>query len=241
MSNVMLIARRELAGYVRTPSGYLIAAAVLLIDGLFFNAFAMGTGAKLSSQVLQDFFYFSSGTTMIAAILLSMRLLAEEKQSGTMVLLYTSPVREWQIVSGKFISALIFLCGITLLTLYMPALIFVNGKVSIGHIAAGYLGLFLLGGAALSIGVLGSALGRNQLTAGVISAAILVTLLLCWLLAARSDPPFKAVLSHLAIWQQHFQPFMRGFFQLSSVVFLVSVMYAALFAATRVLQSQRWG
>ena len=104
MSHILLIARRELAGYLRSPAGYLIAAALLLIDGLMFNSYAVGTGAKLSARVLQDFFYVTSGTTMIAAVLLSMRLLAEERQSGTLALLFTSPVREHEIIIGKFIT-----------------------------------------------------------------------------------------------------------------------------------------
>jgi ABC-2 type transport system permease protein len=134
--NVAIIVRRELAGYFRTPSGYLIAAATLLVQGLMFNTLALGGGAKLSAQVLQDFLRYSSGTTTVCAVLLSMRLFAEERQSGTIVLLYTSPVREVQIVLGKFLSAFIVLTAITLLSLYLPAMIFVHGKVSVGHIAA---------------------------------------------------------------------------------------------------------
>ncbi len=240
MSHILLIARRELAGYLRSPGGYIIAAALLLIDGLMFNSYAVGTGAKLSVRVLQDFFYITSGTTMIAAVLLSMRLLAEERQSGTLALLFTSPVREHEIIIGKFISALVFLLAITLLTIYLPALIMIRGKVSWGHIGAGYLGLGLLGGATLSIGVLGSSLARNQLVAGVLSATFVVALLLCWLLARVADAPIKGVLSYLAMFDQHFRPFQRGMLRLSDVVFFLSVIYFSLLASTRVLQSQRW-
>lgn len=241
MKNIVLIARRELAAYLRTPGGYIIAAAALLIDGLLFNALAIGSSAKLSSQVLQDFFYFASGTTMISAVLLSMRLMAEEKQSGTVVLLYTSPVRESEIVVGKFVSAFVFLAAMTLLTLYMPALIFVNGKVSWGHIASGYVGLLLLGGTVLAIGVLGSSLARSQLVAGVVTTLIVVTLLLCWLIARVADPPLTTVISYLSLFDRHYRPLQRGLLQLSDVVFYLSVTYFALLSATRVLQSQRWG
>ncbi|HMI93989.1 MAG TPA: ABC transporter permease, partial [Polyangiales bacterium] len=117
MRNIGIIARRELAAYLRTPSGYLIAAATLVVQGFLFNVRALGTGAKLSSQVLQDFLRDSSGTVTVAAVLLAMRLFAEERQSGTLVLLYTSPVREAQIVIGKFVSAFIVLSIITLLSL----------------------------------------------------------------------------------------------------------------------------
>jgi len=98
--------------------------------------------------VLSDFFYFSSGTTMIAAVFLSMRLIAEERQNGTLVLLTSSAVHDRAIILGKFFSAFAFLAMVTLATAFMPALIMVNGKLSIGQVAAGYLGLLLLGGAA---------------------------------------------------------------------------------------------
>lgn len=235
-----LIARRELSTWLRTPAGWIIAAAVLLIDGLLFNAFAVGSAAKLSTQVLQDFFYFTAGTTMIAGVLLSMRLLAEERQAGTLPLLLSAPVSEGQIITGKFLSAFTVLSALTLATAYMPALIFLNGKVSVGHIAGGYLGLLLLGGTTLAIGTLGSALGRTQLVAGVLSAAMVVALLLCWILARVTDAPLKDVLKHMAMFDAHFRPFQRGLLRLSDVVFFVTVGWLALRGATGALRQERW-
>lgn len=240
MRNVGIIVRRELAGYFRTPSGYLIAAATLLVQGLMFNTRALGGGEKLSAQVLQDFLRDSSGSTTVAAVLLSMRLFAEERQAGTIVLLYTSPVREVQIVVGKFLSAFVVLSVITLLSLYLPALIFVHGKVSIGHIAGGYAGLLCVGAATLSLGVLGSALARTQLVAGVIAAVLIFVLFLTWQMSRVVDPPLGTVISHLSLYEKHFFPFMRGLIQLSDLVYYAGVVYLALLAATRVVQHQRW-
>jgi ABC-2 type transport system permease protein len=239
MTNVGIIARRELASYFRTPSGYLIAAATLLVQGLLFNTRALG-GAKLSSQVLQDFLRDSSGTTTVAAVLLAMRLFAEERQSGTLVLLYTSPVREVEIVLGKFLSALVVLAIITLLSVYLPALIFVNGKVSLGHIAGGYFGLVCVGAAALALGVLGSAMARNQLMAGVLATVFIFILFLAWALSRVVDPPLGTLIAHFSLYEMHFFPFMRGLVQLSDIVYYASVVYLALLSATRVVQSQRW-
>jgi ABC-2 type transport system permease protein len=81
MRNVWLIVRRELAAYVCTPSGYVIAASILLINGLLFNARAVGDSPRLSSDVLQQFLIDAGGTTMLAAVLFSMRLLAEERSA----------------------------------------------------------------------------------------------------------------------------------------------------------------
>ncbi len=240
MRNVAIIVRRELAGYFRTPSGYLIAAATLLVQGLMFNTLALGGGAKLSAQVLHDFLRYSSGTTTVCAVLLAMRLFAEERQSGTIVLLYTSPVREVQIVLGKFLSAFIVLTAITLVSLYLPAMIFVHGKVSLGHIAGGYIGLLCVGAATLSLGVLGSALARNQLVAGVIAALLIFVLFLSWSLSRVVDPPLGTVIAHFSLYEKHFFPFMRGLIQLSDLVYYASVVYLALLTATRVVERQRW-
>src|SRR4051812_16560859 len=193
MKATLLIARRELSAYLRSMTGYIIAAAVLIVDGLLFNAFALGGPDKLSAEVLSLFFYFSSGTTMIASIFISMRLLAEERQTGTLVLLTSSPVHDWEIVVGKFLSAFIFMGLITLATVYMPLMVLVNGKVSFGHLAAGYLGLLLLGSAALAIGTFGSAIARTQVLAAIFSGCIVVALVICWLLAKVTEKPFSEV------------------------------------------------
>ncbi len=127
MRNALLIAGRELRSYLRSPLGPIVAAAMLLADGLLFQVGAMA-GTRLSAQVLADFFYWISGITMIGAIALSMRLIAHER----------------------------------VLTAYMPLLIFVNGRVSIGHILVGYLGILLLAAASTAIGLFASAFAKTQ-------------------------------------------------------------------------------
>jgi ABC-2 type transport system permease protein len=240
MSATLLIARRELGAYLRSMTGYVIAALVLVIDGLLFQGFVLGGPDKLSSEVLSLFFFISSGTTMIASVFISMRLLAEERQTGTLVLLTSSPVHDWEIVLGKFLSAFIFLAMITLASVYMPALIFVNGKVSLGHMAAGYLGLLLLGAASLAIGTFGSALARTQVLAAIFSGVIVVALILCWMIARVTERPLTDIFSATALWQRHFPPFQAGQIHLRDVVYYLSVTYLALFAATRVMEARRW-
>jgi ABC-2 type transport system permease protein len=240
MMRTLLIARRELAAYLRTFQGYVIIAMVLAVDGLLFNAYALGGVSKRSSEVLSLFFFFSSGTTMVASVFISMRLLAEERQAGTLALLYSSPVKDHEIVLGKFLSALAFLTLMTLATVFMPLLVMVHGKLSPGHIAAGYLGLLLLGSASLAIGTFGSALARNQVLAAVLSACMLVALLTCWLLARITEQPLSDVFGALALWNQHFQPFQAGVVHVRDVAYYLLVTYVALFAATRVLEARRW-
>ena len=238
--NILTVARRELLGYLRTPMGYVIAAAVLAVDGLLFNAFALGAGRRLSTEVIRDFFYFSSGTTMIAAILLSMRLFAEEEQTGTRVLLRTAPVTDGQAVGGKFLAAYLYLMLVTLLTVPMPLLVMVHGKISLGHLGAGYLGLGLLGAAALAIGTFGSTLASNQVVAAVSSAAMLVGLLVCWLLAKVTEAPISDVLAHMSFYDKHFVPFMNGVVHSRDLVYYGSVTYLFLLLSTWSLRARRW-
>lgn len=235
----ILVARREIAAYFNTLWGYVVVATLLLADGLLFNVYALGPTPKLSSQVLEAFFQFSSGVTMIAAVLLTMRLFAEERQTGTIVLLESAPLPEGAVAFGKYLSALVFLCLMVAITIYMPALIFLVGKVSFGHIFAGYLGLVLLASASVALGGLASSLSKNQVVAGVLGGLFVVVLLLMWLLARETEPPFKSVFEYMSLWDRHFRPFMGGRIETESIVYYLSVTALALFGTTRVLAWRR--
>src|SRR5688572_27661668 len=240
MRAISIVYRRELGAYLRSPVGYIVAALVLLIDGILFQGMALGGGRKLSAEVLRQFFYVASGTTMIAAVALSVRLIAEERQQGTMVLLHTSPIRDVEIVLGKFLSAFTFLAGITLATVYMPLLILVHGKVSFGQVAVGYLGLLLLGGAALSIGLFASSLTRHQLVAAAVGGTLVGAMVLLYYLAQVLDPPLKEVVGALDLFAQRFTPFMTGVLHLKHVVFYLSVMYLFLLLSVKTMEAKRW-
>ena len=239
MNKISLIARRELQGYLRTMSGYIIIAVMLFIDGLLFNAFAVAGTAKKSSEILADFFTLTSGITMVGAVFLSMRLIAEERQTGTVSLLYSSPIHDVEIVLGKFFASLGFLCLFFVATGYMPLLVAVYGKVSFGHIAAGYFGLLLVGATGLAIGTFGSALTRSQVVAAVLSGVMVLALTTAWLLGKVTDRPLTEVVSGLA-WWGHFEMFRQGLIHLKDVTYFVLVSFIALFAATRVLEARRW-
>jgi ABC-2 type transport system permease protein len=240
MSTALLIARREFGSYFRSWLGPVLMAAVLLADGILFY-WKIGLDQKLlSAQVLIEFFYNSSGPLMIAAIILTIKLLAEERQSGTLILLNTSPVKDRDIVAGKFLAAYGVLVITTLLSLYMPLWIFVHGKVAIGHIVVGYLGLLLLGASITAIGVFGSALAGSQVVAAILSALMAAVFVLLWLLAKASEPPLNKYLSALAVHHENFRPFMQGILLPSGVVFYVVFTYAFLFGAVKVLEARRW-
>jgi len=239
MRNVLLIARRELSAYLRTMSGYIIIAVMLFIDGLLFNSYAVPGAGKRSSEMVADFFTLTSGITLVGSVFLSMRLIAEERQTGTISLLYSSPVLDLEIVLGKFLASLGFLSVFLAATLYMPALVAAYGKVSLGHVFAGYLGLTLVGSAGLAIGTFGSAMTKSQVVAAVLSGVMVLALTTFWILGKVTDRPLTDVVNSLA-WWGHFDPFRTGLLHLKHVTYFVMVTFLALFAATRVLEARRW-
>jgi ABC-2 type transport system permease protein len=240
VSVAFLIARREFTSYFRSWIGPVLVAGTLLVDGLLFYWLNGLDQKRLSGEVLQQFFYNASGPTMIAAILLTIRVLAEERQTGTMILLNTSPVKDRDIVIGKFLAAYGVLALTTLLSVYMPAWLFVHGKVAIGHIVVGYAGLLLLGAALTAIGVFGSALASSQVVALVVSAVIAAVFVLLWMVAKATEPPLNQYLSALAVHHENFRPFMQGILQPSGVIFYLVFTYAFLFASVKVLEARRW-
>lgn len=237
--NVLLIAGRELRAMVGTMTGWVILAAYLTLAGLAFNVFAL-PGVRRSGEVLSTFFFYTSGLTAAAAILISMRLLAEERQAQTLPLLYASPVDDVEIVLGKFLAALAFLWSMALLTVYMPLLVLVHGKVSVGHLVAGYLGMFLVGSVSLALGTFASALARSQVVSAILGASLLVALVITWNLARVSEPPFAGFFAALALYNLHFAPFQAGVVHLRDVAYYLLVTWVLLFAATRVVEARRW-
>jgi ABC-2 type transport system permease protein len=164
--------------------------------------------------------------------------MAEEKQLGTLTLLLTSPIRDYEIILGKFFSALIFFCGMTLLTIYMPLLIFINGKVSVGHILGGYLGLILLGMASISVGLFASAISPNQIVAAVSGGAIMTIIYLCYLGASVTEPPIRDLLAFISP-QKHLS-WQTGIINSQDVFYYLSLSYFFLLASIHVLQARRW-
>lgn len=240
MRAISIIFRRELGSYLRSPIGWVIISVLLLVDGIMFQVFAM-RGEQLSALVLDRYFNFSSYFAGAAGVLLSFRLIAEERQNHSMVLLTTSPVRDTEIIIGKFFAALTFLALFLVLSLYMPLLIKVNGKITGAQILVGYLGLFLLGATTLAIGLFASALTRHQLIALLVAAAIAVVLSNVYQLATRLDSPVRDVLEQVDLWWIRFQgSFQRGILNLKDVVFYLATIYFFLLLAVKTLESKRW-
>jgi ABC-2 type transport system permease protein len=240
MRATSIIYKRELGRYLRSPIGWIIAAAALLIEGILFQSQAM-SGEQLSAIVLERYFYWASGIPIFCGVLLAFRLLAEERQNHSIVLLKTSPIRDTEIVLGKFFAALTFLAIILVLSIYMPLLVKVNGKITFAQIFVGYFGMFLLGSATLAIGIFASALTRHQIVAALLGAVFVAILCMLFPLAKRLDSPVRDVLEQLDLWWLHFQNgFMRGILNLKDVIYYLAVTYFFLLLAVKTLEAKRW-
>ena len=240
MRGILLVARRDFAAYVNTIWGWLILTVALLLDGLLFNALAMTNTAQYSADVLRQFFFYSGGVALAIGIFVTMRLFAEERQTGTMVLLESSPLSDRQLVLGKYLSAMMFMAFFHLLSLYMPAMIFVNGKVSYAEIGVGYLGILLMSSAGVAMGTWASSVSRNQILAAALGGVAVFFFVFCHWLSRVTDPPFNSLFSSIAFYAKQFAPFEDGRINTENVVYFVSVTFGFLLLATQSLTARRW-
>jgi ABC-2 type transport system permease protein len=235
MRNVWIIARRELYAYFISPIAYLVAAAFLFLCGVFFIAGVTSYG----DATLQSMFGSLSIVLIFVAPVLTMRLLSREQDLGTIELLLTAPVRDWEVVGGKFLASYLFYLAMVLVTGFYPLILYRYGNPDLGAIGAGYLGLALLGAALLSLGVFTSALTRNQVIAAVIGVVASVSLWLFDLLSPVFGGSTQDVIAYLTP-SGHYYNFMEGLIDTRDLVYYASATFIFLFLAGRVLESRRW-
>jgi ABC-2 type transport system permease protein len=253
LKNIWIICQKELKSYFASPIAYLLMAIFAVIFGFFFysaTAFfvmrgmesqMMGRGQPMdvNEWVIRPLLSNASVIALFLIPMITMRLYAEEKRSGTMELLMTSPVRDIEIVLGKFIaSVLMFGCVIGVSALDLAAL-FAYGKPDWKPILVGYLGLLLQGSALIAIGTFISTTTRNQIIAGGATFAVCLLLwVLDWVSSYQQEAWAKAV-SYLSV-VQHFEPFSKGVIDTKDLIFFVSLTFFGLFLTARSLESLRW-
>lgn len=235
MSATWAISKRELRTYFNSPVAYIVATAYLLIAGfLFWSGLMVEKQAELRQYfgLVPIFFCF-----LIPAI--TMRLLAEEKSAGTLELLITMPVRDWEVVVGKFLAAFALVATIIGLTLVYAISVSFVGPIDKGPTYGGYLGLTLMGGAYVGIGLMASSLTRNQIVAFIIAFAISFSLYLVGRVAPLLPPALQPVLAFLSI-DAHFESIARGVIDTRDVLYYLSVMVVSMVIATVSLESRKW-
>jgi ABC-2 type transport system permease protein len=234
---VWQICRREFKSYFQSALAYFILSISFTLA--FMWAYAYIKHESTSSLALQRIFYMLSGTTMITAVLISMRLIAEEKMQGTIELLFTSPITESQLVLGKFTSAILFLLIQALVVLPIPMLVVIYGGSGLGHLFSGFVGVILIGSATAAMGTFYSSLTKTQLLAALMTAANLIFFLLLGFFSPFIDQPLKSVLRELSFYV-HFMDFEKGVISVKHVLFYSSIVIIYLYAASISLTSRRW-
>jgi ABC-2 type transport system permease protein len=194
---------------------------------------------NINEQIIGPLLSFGSTITLFLVPLITMRLFAEEKRTGTMELLLTSPVTDNEIILGKWLgSMLLYLC-ILAMSMLNIALLFAWGRPDIKPVLVAYLGLLLQGGCLLAIGGFISTLTRNQIIAGGVTFFVC---LLLWLLnwATSFDTTgWASVVNYLSI-VTHFDNFSKGLIETKDIVFYISMIFFALFLTSRSMESLRW-
>lgn len=242
MYGTLIVFRRELTQYFLTPFAYLIGAALLLLSGiLFHNDILASINVKPVNPALIP--QFLSFVLVFFAPLLTMRLLAEETREGTLELLLTAPVRDGEVVAGKFLGAWFFYTFLLLLTLaYQVILLNLPRYIpDIGHAISAYIGIWLYGGATIAVGLLFSALTENQIVAAFLS---MTTLLLLWLadLAGQviSNIELATLVRQLTLPGHFTTSFAVGLLRGEDVVYYVGIITMMLFITIRIVESRRW-
>jgi len=245
MKGALATLSRELRAYFFSPLAYAILTLFLLVNGFIFwviVSFLSDPRARIGAP-LELFFgqtvYFWLVLLCIVPVL-TMRLLAEERKSGTIEVLMTAPVTETQVVLGKYFAALLFYLCLWLPTLVYVAIIARHADVDPGPVAAGYLGVLGVGALFLAVGVFASSVARNQFVAAVLTFALLVLLFSFGLLANLvTGEVLKRAFAYLDLWQ-HMDDFAKGLVDTRRVVYYLSGSAFFLFLATRALAANKW-
>jgi len=253
MKNIWIIARKELSSYFVSPVAYLLLTMFALIFGFFFwNSVGYFNMMGLEAQMRQQNFHMSVNEYVIRPLLsnvsvialffipmMTMRLFAEEKRQGTIELLVTSPIRDIEVIIGKWLSALILYAVLLMFTAINFGFLFRYGNPDLKPLAIGYLGLLLQAGGLLAIGTFISTLTKNQIIAG---AATFGACLMLWVLewvAGYETAAWANVLAYFSVIT-HFESFSKGVLDTKDAVYYISLIFLGLFLTSRSLESLRW-
>ena len=235
MSNAIAIVQRELKTYFVSPVAYVVTALFLVMAGFLFSGIIYQTREATLRYLLTNI----SVIFLFITPALSMRLLADEQRSGTIELLLTNPVRDFELVLGKYLASLLMLLAMLALTLYYPLLLYLFGTPDQGPLLSGYLGIVLQGAAFLAVGLLASSLTQNQIVAAVGTFGALLLLWLSDPLAGFLRGPVGELFRYLSV-SSHFSDFPRGVISTTDLIYFFSIVVLCLFLAVVSLQTRRW-
>ncbi len=234
-TNIKYIFTKELRSYFNSAVAYIVIVGFLAILGWFFtsNLFLVNMSSMRVVFEITPFLLIFFGP------FITMRLLAEEMKTGTIELLMTKPLREYEIVIGKFLAAwgLFFFTLLPTLSYYIT--IAIIGKIDIGPVIGGYLGLMFIGGVFIAVSLFGSSMTENQITAAIVSFLIVFGLFMLDKVLFVVPPSFASVLEYLSI-DYHFSNISRGVIDTRDLLYYISMISFSLMLGTFMLQRKRW-
>lgn len=252
MGNILAIAQKELRSYFASPIAYVIIGFFALVFGWFyvvaldyFMRMSMQMGmpgqgqVNINNMAIRPVLQNVSVVALFVVPMITMRTYAEEKKTGTIELLLTSPVTDFQIIMGKFVGAVaLYLLMVAITSIHM-AVLFVYGNPEWKPILTGYLGLLLMGASFISVGLLISSLTRNQIVAGMVTFAVLLLLWTIGWMQESAGPTGQKILQALSLTDR-FDDFTKGVIDLKHVVYYVSFIGFGLFLTAKSVDSERW-
>jgi ABC-2 type transport system permease protein len=252
MRNVWALAVKELRGYFASPIAYVIMGFFSLLFGIFFYAYLAefmrqsmqmagfgGGSMNVNMNLVRPLFGNASVVLLFVIPMITMRTYSEEKRSGTIELLLTSPITDFQIILGKFLGAMALYVAMLAVTLLYMAILFWYGNPDWKPIAAGYAGLLLMGGSFIAVGLLISNLTKNQIVAGTATFGVFLLLWIISWLGEATGPRTQAVLSYLSV-TEHFDDFAKGIVDTKHLVYYLSFITFGLFLTAKSVDSERW-
>ena len=251
MRNVVAIAQKELRSYFSSPMAYIVIGFFLLPFGVFFYLYLQafvnqslqsaqfGGAMNVNQQVVRYVLQNASVIILFIMPMITMRTYSEEKRSGTIELLLTSPVSDVEIILGKFFGALGLYAAMLGVTLLYMGILFVYGNPEWRPLVAGYLGLLLMGGAFVSIGLLISSTTNNQIVAGVVTFVVFLLLWIVGWFADSAGPTLGPITSYLSI-TEHFDDFSKGIIDSKHVIYYLSLITFGLFLTAKSVDTERW-
>jgi gliding motility-associated transport system permease protein len=248
-----IICRKELGSYFVSPVAYILLTMFGVIFGFFFwNALGyfviegmemqmrgQSFPMNLNEQVIRPLLSNVSVVGLFFIPMITMRLFAEEKRTGTIELLVTSPVRDLEVIVGKWLAALILYSCLLLSTALNFAFLFKYGNPDWKPLAVGYCGLLLQAGALLAIGTFISTLTRNQIIAGAVTFGVCLLLWVLEWVSGYDSATWARVLAYMSVFT-HFESFGRGVLDSKDAVFYLTVIFLGLFFTARSMESLRW-
>ncbi|HQP44625.1 MAG TPA: ABC transporter permease [Thermoanaerobaculales bacterium] len=246
MTKILAIVRRELIAYFSSPLAYIVLTAFLLMQGYIFYIIVSFLNNPMT-QAMTPLRLFFGGTVFFWLFLLftvpviTMRLIAEERRSGTIEVLLTSPVTEGQVIAGKFLAALLFYLVLWLPTVLYLVLLKQHSSIDLRPVLAGYLGVLLIGFLFLAVGTFTSTLTNNQLIAAILAFAALVVLFSIGLVEQLmvSSSWLRDALSYMNLWT-HMDDYAKGIVDSRHIVYELSVGLLFLFLAAKSLEVKKW-